>query len=122
MNSYKELIAWQKAMELVTEVYKITTKLPTDEKFGVVSQMNRAAISIPSNIAEGWGRETSGSYLQFLRTSRGSLMELETLTLIVRDLNYITDEQFERLNSRITEAGKILQGLIKSMNQKIANN
>jgi four helix bundle protein len=122
MNSYKELIVWQKSIELVTEVYVITKKLPADEKFGIVTQMNRTAVSIPSNIAEGWGRETSGSYLQFLRISRGSLMELETLILIIKNLNYITDDQYGLLNEKITETSKILQGLIKSMNQKIVNN
>ena len=122
MNSYKELIVWQKGIELVKDVYSVTKKMPAEEKFGIVSQMNRAAVSIPSNIAEGWGRESSGNYLQFLRTSRGSLMELETLIEISKRLNFISTEDYEILTNKTTEISKILQGLIKSINQKITNN
>jgi len=90
-----------------------------DERFGIVSQINRAVISIPSNIAEGWGRELSKNYLQFLRISRGSLMETETLILIAKNLDYINEKDFYQINVKIEEVGKILQGLIKSIQHKI---
>jgi len=78
LKSYKELIVWQKSMTLVKELYKLTESFPENEKFGLTSQMRRASISIPSNIAEGWGRLSRKNYIQFLRISRGSLFELET--------------------------------------------
>jgi len=119
INSYKELIVWQKSIELVTEVYSLTRNFPSEEKFGIVNQLNRAIVSVPSNIAEGWGRESSKNYLQFLRTSRGSLMEVETLILISKNLCYINEKEFKKITIGIEEVGKILQGLIKSVQQKI---
>lgn len=119
LNSYKDLIAWQKAIELVTAVYEETKNFPGDERFNIVSQLNRAAVSIPSNIAEGWGRETSKNYLQFLRIPRGSLMELQTLLIISKNLSYINTERFSIISNKAEEVGKILQGLIKSINGKI---
>ncbi len=105
---------------MVTEVYLISRTFPVEEKFGLVSQLNRAVVSVPTNIAEGWGRESSKNYLQFLRISRGSLMEVETLFLISKNLNYINDEKYKMILEMIDEVGKILQGLIKSVQQKIS--
>ena len=119
ISTYKDLIVWQKSILLVTDVYTLTKNFPVDERFGMVSQLNRAVISIPANIAEGWGRELSKNYLQFLRISRGSLMEVETMVLISKNLNYITEKNFIEINKKIEEVGKILQGLIKSIQQKI---
>ena len=119
ISSYKDLIVWQKSIELVTTIYSLTKNFPSEEKFGIVNQLNRAVVSIPSNIAEGWGRESSKNYLQFLRISRGSLMEVETLILISKNLNYINEENFKTISDKIEEVGKILQGLIKSMQQRI---
>jgi four helix bundle protein len=119
INSYKELIVWQKSIELVTDVYSLTRNFPSEEKFGIVNQLNRAIVSVPTNIAEGWGRGSSKNYLQFLRTSRGSLMEVETLILISKNLCYINDNEFQKITIGIEEVGKILQGLIKSVQQKI---
>jgi len=79
INSYKDLIAWQKGVALVSDIYKTTKTFPESEKFGMCSQLQRAAVSIPSNIAEGWGRKHTKNYLQFLRISRASLYEVETL-------------------------------------------
>lgn len=117
-SSYKNLVVWQKAIVLVTEVYLLSKTFPGEEKFGLVSQLNRAVVSVPTNIAEGWGRESSKNYLQFLRISRGSLMEVETLMLISKNLNYINAEKHKIISDRIEEVGKILQGLIKSVQQK----
>ena len=86
LNSYKDLIAWQKAIVLVKEVYKLTKTLPENEKFNFVSQLNRSALSIPSNIAEGWGRESKGSFTNFLKIARGSLYELETQIIILKEV------------------------------------
>ncbi|MBK7183408.1 MAG: four helix bundle protein [Bacteroidetes bacterium] len=119
INSYKDLIVWQKSIALVTEIYKLTKAFPAEEKFGIVNQLNRAVVSIPANIAEGWGRESSKNYLQFLRVSRGSLMETETLLVISKNLNYIDDENFRMISEKLDETGKILQGLIKGVQQKI---
>jgi four helix bundle protein len=117
-STYKDLIVWQKSIQLITDIYALTKTFPMDERFGIVSQINRAVISIPSNIAEGWGRELSKNYLQFLRISRGSLMETETLILIAKNLDYINEKDFYQINEKIEEVGKILQGLIKSIQHK----
>ncbi len=119
ISTYKDLIVWQKAIQLVTDVYALTKTFPADERFGIISQINRAVISVPSNIAEGWSRELSKNYLQFLRVSRGSLMEVETMILISKNLNYINEKDFIEINKKTEEVGKILQGLIKSVQQKI---
>ena len=119
INSYRNLIVWQKSVALVTDIYTLTKSFPQEEKFGIVSQLNRASVSIPSNITEGWGRESSKNYLQFLRISRGSLMETETLLEISKNLNYINDSEFKVISDNIEEVSKILQGLIKSIQQKI---
>jgi len=87
LKSYKELLVWQKSMMLVSKIYELTRKLPEDERFGLISQMRRSSVSIPSNIAEGWGRLSRKNYIQFLRISRGSLYELETQILITKQLN-----------------------------------
>ncbi len=118
-STYKDLIVWQKSIVLVTKIYSVTQAFPASEKFGIVSQLNRACISIPTNIAEGWGRESTKNYLQFLRISRGSLMETETLLLISKNLNFIQEKEYQELLSDVEEVGKILQGLIKSINQKL---
>ena len=120
IKSYQDLIVWQKSVLLVTDIYTITKTFPQDERFGITSQLNRAAVSIPTNIAEGWGRETSKNYLQFLRISRGSIMEVQTLLIITKNLNYISEEKFDILRNKTEEVGKILQGLIKSIIEKIS--
>ena len=119
IKSYQDLIVWQKSVQLVTDIYSLTRNFPADERFGIISQLNRAAISIPTNIAEGWGRETSKNYLQFLRISRGSVMEVQTLLIISKNLNFISQTEFDSLSTKTEEVGKILQGLIKSIKEKI---
>ena len=118
--SYKNLIVWQKAIEFVTVIYKTTKLFPSDEKFNLITQINRAVISVPVNIAEGYGRESSKNYLQFLRISRGSILELETLLLISKNLDYLPIEDYEKLTENLNEISKLLQGLIKSIQNKIA--
>ena len=106
IRSYKDLIVWQKAVLLVTDIYSATKQFPADERFGIVSQLNRAAVSVPANIAEGWGRKSSKNYLQFLRTSRGSLMEIETLIIISKNLNFLSSEKHEVLSGKVEEVGR----------------
>ena len=118
--SYNNLIVWQKAIEFVTVIYKTTKLFPSDEKFNLITQINRAVVSISVNIAEGYGRESSKNYLQFLRISRGSILELETLLLISKNLNYLPIEDYEKLMENLNEISKLLQGLIKSIQNKIA--
>lgn len=119
LNSYKDLIAWQKALVLVKEVYKLTKTLPENEKFNFVSQLNRSALSIPSNIAEGWGRESKGSFTNFLKIARGSLYELETQIIILKEVELVTDDYTTSILDLITEEIKILNSLIKSINNKV---
>src|SRR3954468_17242642 len=93
IKTYRDLIAWQKAMELVKTVYRVTVQMPEDERFGLTNQMRRAAVSIPSNIAEGYARQTTADYIKFLKTARGSLSELMTQLQIAFELRMIPLDQ-----------------------------
>jgi four helix bundle protein len=114
-KSYRDLIAWHKAMDLVTEIYQVTRNFPKEEIFGLTSQLRRAAVSIPSNIAEGQGRLSKGEFRVFLGNARGSLSELETQLLIAQNLSYIDQQETDRLINIAAEMGRILNGLIASM-------
>jgi len=118
MENYKELDVWRKGMDLVELIYLLTKKFPPEEKFGLVSQMQRSAVSIPSNIAEGWGRGSTSEYIYFLRVAKGSLLELETQVLIAERLKYILNEQTIELNSKIDDISRMLSRLIKSLKNK----
>ena len=109
---YKELIVWQKSMDLVTEVYRLTKLLPADERFALTDQIRRAVISIPSNIAEGHGRQTEKEFKQFLSIAKGSVSEVETQLLICTRLNYLTEEQTEQTLMLCDEIRRILTKLI----------
>jgi four helix bundle protein len=113
--TYRDLKASQKAMELVTVVYASTQKFPKEKTYGLTSQMRRAAVSIPSNIAEGQGRRLEGDFQHFLRNGRGSLLELETQILIARNLRYLGEGDAEALLAMCAEVGRILNGLIGSV-------
>jgi len=115
INSYKDLIVWQKGMDLAESVYNISKKLPANEQFGLTSQVRRAAISIPSNIAEGYGRQSTGSYKQFLSISRGSLLELETQLLLCVRLKFIDSEEVEQLFVEINSLARMLSSLISKI-------
>jgi four helix bundle protein len=118
LRNYQQLIAWQEAIELVSDIYSLTSAFPRDEIYGLTSQLRRAAVSIPSNIAEGQGRATTGEFIQFLCHARGSLYEVETQVVISRKLGYITVEQQESLSDALSELGRILNGLITSLQRK----
>lgn len=117
-RSYKDLVVWQKSMELVTAVYRFTAKFPKDELFGITSQLRRAAVSIPSNIAEGQGRLSEKEFRFFLGQARGSLMELETQFQIAENLGYAEKETTEALLKMFAEVGRILNGLLASVSKQ----
>jgi four helix bundle protein len=118
VKQYQDLIAWQKAITLVTEIYKASSSFPRDEMYGLTSQLRRAAVSVTSNIAEGQGRATSGELIQFLCHARGSLFELETQVIVANNLSYVADAQREALIAKISELGRILNGLITSLQRR----
>ncbi len=99
MHQFKELKVWQKSMDLVVDIYTITTNFPTDEKFGLISQLRRCAVSIPSNIAEGAGRDSDKEFLYFLSIALGSSFELETQLILSQRLNLLTKQNLENLLS-----------------------
>jgi four helix bundle protein len=111
-NGYEDLIVWQKSMSLVEEVYKITKTFPKEELFGLVSQMRRSAVSVPSNIAEGYGRTSKGYFVSFLKISLGSLCELETQINISKKLGYLNQNQ-DTLRYLIIEIKKMIISLTK---------
>jgi len=115
IQSHRDLLVWQKGMDLVVAVHRITQKLPSNEQFGLISQLRRAAISIPSNIAEGYGRQSSGNYRQFLSVSRGSLLELETQIEICVRLKFLTQADTASILADITELSKMLTSLISKL-------
>jgi four helix bundle protein len=118
VRSYRDLVAWQKSMELVVEVYSCTQSFPKSEIYGLVSQLRRAAVSVPSNIAEGHARQSTGEFKQFLGHALGSLMEMETQITIGERLGYIDSDQVKNLIGRTEEVGKIVNGLLRSLARK----
>jgi four helix bundle protein len=115
VQSYRDLVAWNKAMELVTEIYRVTKKFPQEELFGLMSQLRRAAVSIPSNIAEGRGRLSKGEFRQFLGNARGSLAEVETQILIAQNLNFLDATEANRILAIVEEVGKVINGLLSAV-------
>lgn len=115
ITTYKELVVWQKAMELVKEIYLLTERFPEDELYGLASQMQRAAVAIPSNIAEGYLRGHRKEYIQFLSVSLGSAAELETQILICNSLNKFSNLDFSKSDSLLTEVMKMLFVMIRRM-------
>ena len=116
---FEKLIVWQKAMELVKLVYELTSKFPKEELYGLTGQMRRSAVSIPSNIAEGQGRNSTKDFIRFLAIAYGSLMELETQILISDMLEYVTKAETNLLLDKSAEVGRLLNGLTNSLEQKL---
>ena len=114
-QGFKKLIAWQRGYELVLSVYKATRKFPREELYGLTSQLQRAAVSVPANISEGYERNHRKEYIQFLHISKGSLGEMETLLMLARDLGYLEDGTYEDIDSQRSEVARLLQGLISSL-------
>ena len=118
--SYRDLKVWQKAMDLTVSCYKATQAFPADERFGLTAQIRRAAVSVASNIAEGYGRDSDGSFVQFLRVSQGSLKELETQVIVSERIGVLNSPSAQSLLSAADEIGRMLRGLINSLNNKSA--
>jgi len=114
-QTFRDLIAWQLAKALARQVYEITRKFPSEEKFGLVVQLRRAAVSIPSNIAEGRGRGTKKDFAHFLMQARGSLYELETQIELANELQYLSQSASVRLLEACNELSRVLNGLINSL-------
>lgn len=117
MKSYRDLIVWQKSMNWVTFVYSLTSKIPESEKFGLISQIRRSSVSIPSNIAEGYGRNYKKDYLRFLQISRGTLFECQTQIEIAINLGFISSEDCEKNNDLSIEIEKMLNSLINKLSE-----
>ncbi|HEX2225965.1 MAG TPA: four helix bundle protein [Candidatus Binatia bacterium] len=115
ISSYKDLIVWQRGMDLVETIYLATVKLPSSEQFGLVAQMRRAAVSVPSNIAEGYGRQATGEYRHHLSIARGSLLELETQVLLCKRLRYFQPEESDSLGKEIEEISRMLATLVSKL-------
>lgn len=119
IKSYRDLIAWQKSMDLVVLIYAISQQFPDQERYGLINQIRRAVVSIPANIAEGHGRIHTGDYARFLSIARGSLMEVETLLLIAQRLDFVAATEHANAWSLIEETGRLLNGLIRSIRTTI---
>ena len=116
---HKKLALWGSAMDLVTRIYHTTESYPVHEGYGLVSQMRRAAVSIPSNIAEGAARQTRKEFFQFLHVTRGSLSELDTQLELSKRLGYIQDDQWSELDAKMVHVDKMINGLIKKLRQTV---
>lgn len=114
---HRRLVLWQKAMDFVLETYKLTARFPSVERFGMVSQIQRAAVSIPSNIAEGAARKTRREYLQFLYIARGSVSELDTQLEIASRLGYIEERSYSSAQERLEELSRMLSALIAALSR-----
>jgi four helix bundle protein len=121
MATHKDLNVWKKSMNLVVLIYKLTGQFPKEELFGLTSQMRRAAVSIPSNIAEGHGRHSERELIRFLYISLGSASELETQILLSYKLDFLNEEGFNQLNELNNEVLKMLASLIRSKNSELVN-
>ena len=119
VKSYRDLVAWQGARKLVRETYLLTAAFPVGERFGLVSQMDRAAVSVPSNIAEGYGRATTQDYLHFLRIARGSAYELETQLVLAEDLGLCTQAASSKVVETLQEVIRVLQGPIAALERRV---
>lgn len=117
IRTYRDLKIWHKAMEMVTEIYRASATFPREEIFGLTAQVRRSAISIPSNIAEGFGRRTQNDYLRFLQIAMGSLFEVQTQLEIAANLEYLSGEQ----HCRIHDLSRELERMMSSLMHKIGN-
>ena len=118
MKTYRDLLVWQKSMVLVTEIYRLSKSFPKDEIYGLTSQMRRCSVSIPSNIAEGYGRNSTIDYIRFLRLATGSLYELQTQIEISLNLRYLKKTDFDQLYESSREIERMLSSLTKKLNDK----
>ena len=122
VQSYKELVAWKKAMALAVDVYEVSKRFPREEIYGLTSQLRRAVVSVPSNIAEGQGRRSTKEFIRHLSIAYGSLMETETQILLAERLGYATPACFPTLLQQLDEVGRLINGLASSLTDKLITN
>ncbi len=122
LTSYRDLKVWQLAVDLVTRIYEFTKAYPQSERFGIISQTQRAAVSIPANIAEGHGRDSTKEFLHHISFALGSLAELETLLHVAKQLNYLDSKSLDELLATCDQLGKMLRELQKSLKSKLERN
>ncbi|MBA4300667.1 four helix bundle protein [Algoriphagus alkaliphilus] len=118
MHNYKELNVWKRSIKLCASVYKLTSTFPNEERFGLISQMRRASVSVPSNIAEGGGRRTNNEFVHFLGVAHGSICELESQLYVSVELEFSSFEAIEAITSELTEIQKMLFALIQKFESK----
>ncbi len=118
MKTYRDLLIWQKSMDLVVLIYRTTNCFPDNEKYGLVSQLRRAVVSLPSNIAEGYGRNSSGEFNRYLNIVMGSLFEVQTQIELSYLLKYLTKEEFEKLFEHTREIERMTSSFIRTLNPK----
>lgn len=118
MRPHEKLNVWRRAIELVVRIYKLTESFPKEERFGLISKIRRAAVSIPANIAEGAGRQSSKEFCYFLSNAQGSVSELATEPVIARRLGFITEEVFRVDNDELTSVGLMIHGLARNVKQR----
>jgi four helix bundle protein len=118
MSTFRNLLVWQKSIDLVTKMYSSTQKFPKEELFGLTSQIRRSAVSIPSNIAEGYGRDSNKEYLRFLNVSIGSLFELQTQIEIAKNIMYLNEKDFNNLYENSREIERMLVSFIKKIKER----
>ncbi len=116
MKNFKELIIWKNGIELVKGIYKISKKLPVEEKYGLVSQLTRAAVSIPANIAEGSSRNSDKDYARFIQIALGSAFETQTYLVLIKEMNWIKIEELENIETLLEEEIKMLHSFINKLN------
>jgi len=121
LKNYKELNVWKKAYELCVEIYKVTQGFPKEERYGLTSQIRKAAVSVPSNIAEGYGRKNIREYIQALYIAYGSLCELETQMMLAGEFCYLKPKDLERLLQEMGDIERMLKGLIRALENKAKN-
>ena len=119
-SSFRDLRVWREAMELAVTTYRFTGNFPKHELYGLVQQLRRSAVSVPSNIAEGKGRHTDREFTNFLYHARGSLLELQTQTLIAQELEYLSNENTKKLLDLASKVGRSLNGLINALSERAA--
>ncbi len=122
VKTYRELVAWNKAMDLVQTVYTLTKSFPTDERFGLITQLRKAAVSVPSNLAEGQGRGSRLQFAQFVSVAYGSLCEVETQLIIASRLHYLKQDDSSLVLDLTGEIGRLLNGLAKSLRRPKTTN
>ncbi len=120
MSGFKSLGVWQKSYDLTLDIYRLSKKFPNEERYGITSQLRRAASSVPANISEGYERNHRKEYVQFLHFAKGSLGEIETFLLLCKDLEYLTIDNYTKLELQRAEIGKMLKGLISSLSKTLA--